>query len=55
MPRPDASYYMVMASGNTTGGEAFAGLILNGVKETGEEFGVGAYGKVFAVDYYGTV
>ena len=44
-----------MASGNRAGSEAFAGLILNGVKETGEEFGVGAYGKVFAVDYYGTV
>ena len=43
-----------MASGNRAGSEAFAGLILNGVKETGEEFGVGAYGKVFAVDYYGT-
>ena len=35
--------------------EAFAGLILTGVKETGEEFGVGAYGRVFAVDYHGTV
>ena len=44
-----------MASGNSPGSEAFAGLILKGVKETGEEFGVGAYGKVFAVDYYGTV
>ena len=44
-----------MASGDRAGSEAFAGLILNGVKETGEEFGVGAYGKVFAVDYYGTV
>ena len=44
-----------MASGNKAGSEAFAGLILKGVKETGEEFGVGAYGRVFAVDYYGTV
>ena len=39
----------------STGNERFAGLILKGVKETGEEFGVGAYGRVFAVDYYGTV
>ena len=44
-----------MATGNRAGSEAFAGLILKGVKETGEEFGVGAYGRVFAVDYYGTV
>ena len=44
-----------MASGNRAGDKAFAGFILKGVKETGEEFGVGAYGKVFAVDYYGTV
>ena len=44
-----------MASGNRAGSELFAGLVLKGVKETGEEFGVGAYGKVFAVDYYGTV
>ena len=39
----------------STGNERFAGLILKGVKESGEEFGVGAYGRVFAVDYYGTV
>ena len=46
-----------MATGRTpsAGSERFAGLILKGVKETGEEFGVGAYGRVFAVDYYGTV
>ena len=44
-----------MASGNRTASEAFAGLILEGVKKTGEKFGVGAYGKVFVVDYYGTV
>ena len=44
-----------MASGNSSDSETFTGLILKGVKETGEEFGVGAYGKVFAVDYYGTV
>ena len=35
--------------------EMFDGLVLKGVKETGEEFGVGAYGRVFAVEYYGTV
>ena len=44
-----------MATGEAPGNEAFAGLILKGVKETGEEIGVGAYGRVFAVDYYGTV
>ena len=38
-----------------TSSERFAGLILKEIKETGEEFGVGAYGRVFAVDYYGTV
>ena len=43
-----------MATGGV-GSEAFAGLILKEVKETDEEFGVGAYGRVFAVDYYGTV
>ena len=45
----------VMASSDRAGSKAFDGLVLKGVKETGEEFGVGAYGKVFAVDYYGTV
>ena len=44
-----------MASSDRAGSKAFDGLVLKGVKETGEEFGVGAYGKVFAVDYYGTV
>ena len=46
-----------MATGNYNrgGSGAFDGLILKGVKETGEEFGVGAYGKVFAIDYHGTV
>jgi len=34
--------------------KSFAGLILDGVKETGTEIGVGAYGRVFEVDYYGT-
>ena len=48
--------HMHMATGKPApGNETFAGLILKGVKETGEEFGVGAYGRVFAVDYYGTV
>ena len=44
-----------MATGKAPGNETFAGLILKGVKETGEEIGVGAYGRVFAVDYHGTV
>ena len=57
---PTHTYRLVltkMATGRTpsAGSERFAGLILKGVKETGEEFGVGAYGRVFAVDYYGTV
>jgi len=30
------------------------GVILNGVKETSREIGVGAYGRVFEVDYCGT-
>ena len=37
------------------GDGSFAGLILDGVKETGKEIGVGAYGRVFEVDYYGTL
>jgi len=36
------------------GDGSFAGLILDGVKETGRGIGVGAYGRVFEVDYYGT-
>ena len=44
-----------MATGKAPGNETFAGLILKGVKETGEEIGVGAYGRVFAVNYHGTV
>ena len=36
------------------GDGSFAGLVLDGVKETGREIGVGAYGRVFEVDYYGT-
>ena len=30
-----------------------AGLILDGINETGREIGNGAYGRVFEVDYYG--
>ncbi|XP_065908005.1 probable serine/threonine-protein kinase drkD isoform X2 [Dysidea avara] len=36
------------------GDGSFTGLILDGVKETGREIGIGAYGRVFEVDYYGT-
>ena len=49
------AFFREMATGNRASSEAFDGLILKGVKETGEKFGVGAYGKVFAVDYHGTV
>ena len=39
-----------MASGSVSGL-----LILHGVHPTGEEIGVGAYGRVFEVDYEGTL
>ena len=34
---------------------ALSGLVLNRIKETGEEIGSGSFARVFEVDYYGTV
>ena len=44
-----------MAASNAADDKTFAGLLLKDIKETGKEFGVGAYGRVFAVDYNGVV
>ena len=44
-----------MAASKSTDDKTFAALLLKDIKETGEEFGVGAYGRVFAVDYNGIV
>ena len=46
-------FFEIMAA-FPVGDGSFAGLILDGVKETGRGIGVGAYGRVFEVDYYGT-
>jgi len=35
--------------------QTVASLIINGVKETGVEIGVGAYGRVFEVEYCGKI
>ena len=42
-----------MAASNVANDKTFANLLLKDIKETGKEFGVGAYGRVFAVDYNG--
>jgi len=44
-----------MAAFKITGDKHVTSLRVSGVKETGVEIGVGAYGRVFEVDYCGTV
>ena len=55
-PRPsNGSFNLCEMASRTTAGTNWSELALHGVRPTGEEIGRGAYGRVFEVDYGGTV